>query len=358
MAFPKILQKLFQSDGAGPKLRTDIIPVDSALSATSTNAVQNKVIKSALDALASVDSALSATSTNAVQNKVIKSALDAKAPLASPNFSGTPKVGGVELVPIANNAGAHNSLYRGIDLTTKYTEAQISAKIQAGDFSDLFIGDYIPKTINISGVGEVTSNWTIAHFNYYNRMGWTADGLAEGFQVNTPHVVLVPHNTLYQAKMNDTNTTKNGYLGSKMWTTEIPKVATAIKNAFGTAQVISFASLLGNTMTASTTSMAGGGTTGATNAWGWAWTKCDCNLMSEPMVYGGMICSSSFSDVGERKTQFRLFSLNPESINLRAGWWLSAVAYSGDFADVGRRGNAGTDDASDALGVRPYFLYH
>lgn len=331
MAFPKILQKLFQSDGAGPKLRTDIIPVDSALSATSTNAVQNKVIKSALDA---------------------------KAPLASPNFSGTPKVGGVELVPIANNAGAHNSLYRGIDLTTKYTEAQISAKIQAGDFSDLFIGDYIPKTINISGVGEVTSNWTIAHFNYYNHIGWTADGLAEGFQVNTPHVVLVPHNTLYQAKMNDTKTTANGYLGSKMWTTEIPKVATAIKNAFGTAHVISFASLLGNTMTASTTSMAGGGTTGATNAWGWAWTKCDCNLMSEPMVYGGMICSSSFSDVGERKTQFRLFSLNPESINLRTGWWFSAVAWSDDFAGVNAGGNANTIYASSALGVRPYFLYH
>ena len=84
MAFPKILQKLFQSDGAGPKLRTDIIPVDSALSATSTNAVQNKVIKSALDALASADSALSATSTNAVQNKVIKAALDSKLDIKKP----------------------------------------------------------------------------------------------------------------------------------------------------------------------------------------------------------------------------------------------------------------------------------
>lgn len=49
MAFPKLLQKLFQSDGAGPKLREDIIPIDAALSDTSTNAVQNKVIESALE---------------------------------------------------------------------------------------------------------------------------------------------------------------------------------------------------------------------------------------------------------------------------------------------------------------------
>lgn len=49
MAFPRLFQKLFQNDGASSMLRTDIIPVDSALSATSINAVQNKIVKSALD---------------------------------------------------------------------------------------------------------------------------------------------------------------------------------------------------------------------------------------------------------------------------------------------------------------------
>lgn len=61
MAFPKLLQKLFQNNGAGDKLNQAIIPdipyskitdapvVDSALSPTSKNAVQNKVINSALD---------------------------------------------------------------------------------------------------------------------------------------------------------------------------------------------------------------------------------------------------------------------------------------------------------------------
>ncbi|MCI7208470.1 MAG: phage tail repeat domain-containing protein [Clostridium sp.] len=73
--------------------------VDSVLSSTSTNAIQNKVVKSALDkksntghkhsyseltdtptipTMPTIDSALSSTSTNPIQNKVVKSALDGK----------------------------------------------------------------------------------------------------------------------------------------------------------------------------------------------------------------------------------------------------------------------------------------
>ena len=44
------------------------------------------------DLAVTVDSALSASSTNPVQNKVINTALAAKAPLASPGFTGTPTV--------------------------------------------------------------------------------------------------------------------------------------------------------------------------------------------------------------------------------------------------------------------------
>lgn len=55
------------------------ITVDSALSDTSTNPVQNKVVKAAIDAKTiAVDSALSDTSVNPVQNKVVKAALDLK----------------------------------------------------------------------------------------------------------------------------------------------------------------------------------------------------------------------------------------------------------------------------------------
>ena len=49
MALPKLFQRLFQNAGAGPKLREEIIPIDNALSESSTNAVQNKIIKNQLD---------------------------------------------------------------------------------------------------------------------------------------------------------------------------------------------------------------------------------------------------------------------------------------------------------------------
>lgn len=60
--------------------------VDTAMSDTSTNAVQNKVIKKYVDdkvasagSNGTVDAALSSTSTNPVQNKAVKAAIDAKA---------------------------------------------------------------------------------------------------------------------------------------------------------------------------------------------------------------------------------------------------------------------------------------
>ena len=55
------------------------ITVDATMSDTSTNPVQNKVVKAAIDAnKVTVDSELSDTSTNPVQNKVVKAALDGK----------------------------------------------------------------------------------------------------------------------------------------------------------------------------------------------------------------------------------------------------------------------------------------
>lgn len=56
---------------------TPSFAIDSALSDTSENAVQNKVIKAAIDAkTVDCDTALSTTSTNPVQNKVITASIN------------------------------------------------------------------------------------------------------------------------------------------------------------------------------------------------------------------------------------------------------------------------------------------
>ena len=65
-----------------------------------------------------VDSALSTTSTNAIQNKVVKNALDLKAPLASPEFTGTPKA------PTATKGTNTTQL-----ATTAFVQTEISDKL-------------------------------------------------------------------------------------------------------------------------------------------------------------------------------------------------------------------------------------
>lgn len=49
MSYPKLLRDVFENDGAGPKFRADKVPVDGALSETSTNPIQNKIVKAQLD---------------------------------------------------------------------------------------------------------------------------------------------------------------------------------------------------------------------------------------------------------------------------------------------------------------------
>jgi len=246
-----------------------------------------------------------------------------------------------------SKAGFHNSLYRGKDLTDIYTLEQLSAKIADGSFEDLFIGDYITKSITIGGT-TYSVNWVIADFDYFIKNGDT--------ECTSHHIVLIPSKEIYNAQMNSQNTTANGYTGSAMWSTQMANCASAIRNAFGSGHVLSHRELLSNGMNSSTASMAGAGYTGASN--GWTWFDAVANIPNEVMVYGGKVLSSSFFDIGNRKRQLSLFRLSEEAITTRALWWLSAVASSTYFAYVGGDGRAGDNGASNSLGVRPYFLFY
>lgn len=131
----------------------------------------------------------------------------------------------IDAFTLADNAGAHNAVYRGKNLGSAVTAAQWAA-IQAGTFADLYIGDY--WTIN--GI-----NWRIAAFDYY---------LASDMPDH--HVVIVPDTSLYTAKMDDSNTTAGGYAGSQMRTTNLATAKTTINNAFGSDHILTFAESLVN----------------------------------------------------------------------------------------------------------------
>ncbi len=247
-----------------------------------------------------------------------------------------------------SSAGFANSIWGGRNILDTFTEAQVQAKIAKGDFSGLAIGDYITKTITVSGTAY-TVKWLCAHFDYYLGISDT--------NCNTHHIVMVPEGIVGQARMNSTNTTTGGYKGSEMWTTTLPLYTAAIQSAFGSAHVLKHRYLITNSMNSSLMSMAGANWTGAVPIWSWEWVDAYANLMTEHMVYGQPIYSSSAADSASYHTQLALFHLKPQAIHCRSAWWLSAVASSTCFAGVTGSGAAYAGGASYSLGVRPLFLW-
>lgn len=236
---------------------------------------------------------------------------------------------------LLNNAGFHNSVFRGKYLGNSLTAAQ-SAQIQAGTFDDLFIGDY--WTFN--GV-----NWRIADFDPYYRCG---DNISLGH-----HIAVVPDSNLYSTVWNDTDTTAGGYVSSKIRANiksgtngsaegaELKVIA-----AFGSTHVLAYRALYPTTYDSSG------------NATGWAWTDARVELMNENEVYGAQVWSvgGKGHEVGISKRQLSLFRLAPQFVNIRATWWLRSVCSAAYAAVVDDGGDACYYGASASFGVRPLSL--
>ena len=228
-----------------------------------------------------------------------------------------------------DNAGAHNSIYRGKYLGDTYTAGQ-KAAIDAGTFEDLYIGDYW----TIGGV-----NYRIAAFNYYYNTGDT--------ELTDNHATIVPDSSLYNHVMNDTNTTGGGYTGSKMYTEGLDSAKSTIESAFGSANIVSHRKSFSNAVTNGQAS-------------GSAWATSKVELMTEFMVFGGIVVGRSVPgttnrQVGVEKSQLPLFSLRPDIKNINTTYWLRDIVSSTGFAVVTATGFASYVLASNSRGVRPAF---
>lgn len=227
-------------------------------------------------------------------------------------------------------AGAHNAIYRGKSLGSAVTEAQWAA-IKAGTFEDMYIGDYWT-------IGGVV--YRIAAFDYYYRTGDTS--------CDSHHITLVPDGNMYTHVMNDTNITTGAYVGSKMYTEGLTQAKTTINSAFGEAHVLNHRQYLKNAVTDGYES-------------GGSWYDSTVELMTEQNVYGGKIFGNSLNGTALAanytvdKSQYPLFAFRPDMISNRAWFWLRDVVSASDFADVYGNGDAGSNSASAARGVRPAF---
>lgn len=270
---------------------------------------------------AAIDNALDPNSRNPVENRVIADI-------------------------IADNAGAHNCIYRGKNLGTSVTAAQW-AEIAAGTFKDLYIGDYW----YING-----NTWRIAAFDYWLHTG--------NVECTTHHVVIVPDENLKKADgstthyMNTSNITTGAYVGSGFYSgtnadsssnTAKATCQTKAKSAFGASHILTHREYLKNATTDGYESAG-------------AWYDSDVELMTEEMVYGGKELKNITAGTHVPynytidQSQLPLFALDHSKICNRAHWWLRDVVSSMGFANVSGSGDCSNYGASSGhIGIRPAF---
>ena len=227
----------------------------------------------------------------------------------------------------SNSIPFHNAYPRCKYLGTSITDAQNTA-IKNRTYDDLFIGDY--WTIN--GV-----NWRIVAIDYYYNVGDT--------NFDKGSIIVMPDTVLYNAQMNETDTTAGAYAGSLMRTQNLNNARTIAQNAFG-SHLANHRIVLANSVDSS----------GPSN-WGW-YDSDGVELPNEVQIYGTRVWGSALKgfDVGTQKQQFPLLALAPQFVNTRQAYWLqdvSSASVSGDFALVGYDGRAADIRASVSLGVRP-----
>lgn len=220
-----------------------------------------------------------------------------------------------DLTPlIAENTGAHNSIYRGKYLGSSISDETL-AEISNGTFNDLYIGDYFT-------IGEI--NYRIAAFDY--------------FPSDQHHVVIVPDSTIGTSSYNPTTT--NGYATSYIQDTAIRNYVTILNQTIGSNHIMEMALPLSNTYDTGV----------ATHSF----LDESCVILRAAMLFGHDISDTDESWKTRTLSQLPLFHFNPKLIYISESYWLQDI-YSNQYAFAVGNNKLTESRSTNVLGVRPVF---
>lgn len=263
------------------------------------------------------------------------------------------------------------------DITSYVTDGTLWQRLNGTNgfklYEDLRVGDYIKMSRPISAY-ERTGQYQTTGSQYVTIAG--IDTLMykgdQGSGINYHHLVMVPGQGFGGAqhfgrsRMNATNTTAGGYVGSEMNATTIGAVASSGSTAatasinqqlyaeFGT-HLKTIRTLLSNSINTSGVNRFGTADGCSNN---WAWTSVQAVLLSEVECYGSIVWSSSGFDTGETNKQLPLFAYSESARNNRSAYyWLKDVASAVRFCNSSIYGDSNYTSASVAnIYVRPRFV--
>ena len=255
---------------------------------------------------------------------------------------------------ITNIAENHNNIFRGDDLFAKgYTIDDICAMIADGSFSDIYIGDYFTLSGSIEnvpcfveqtgddGTKSLVESTQTVNYNTKFRIAGLDTYLNTGSTAFVQHhAVIVPDDIIGSNRMNSTNVTTGGYVGSFMFTSVLPVYDAHFDVKFNN-HLLSHREILSNSTTNGT----------ANN---WEWKDVKMVLASEPELMGTTVKSVSL-DVGINYNQFPLLKIAPKYIVNRNQYWTKAVATSTQFVSIYSNGMLSFNSSSLNGGIRPCF---
>lgn len=263
------------------------------------------------------------------------------------------------------------------DITSYFTDGTLWNRIKGTGYPypyyDIQPGDYIDmgRAVTAPNVQEAETVTPGSRYVTVVSLGGLY-GNGDSSVVNYEHLVMVPGQGLGgtqhfgKHRMNSTNTTEGGYVGSEMFTSVLGEVAETSSTEEGATINQQLKAIFGEHLKTTREYLANaingtlvnryGSATGAAS--GWEWKSVQACLMSEIEVYGSIVWSSSAYNTGTACKQFELFAMSKRAINNRSAWyWLKDVVSSSNFARVDNVGHAYYGGASSAgYYVRPRFI--